>query len=103
MTFSDKCYDAERDCIREECAWWVMQQARERLAAWEAACWSRDWIVDNYKDMQERTCRRLREFVVYRDGSTGEYRVVCSACGWALRAKGVYRYCPNCGARVTGD
>lgn len=28
MTFSDKCYDAERDCIREECAWWVMQQAR---------------------------------------------------------------------------
>lgn len=48
-------------------------------------------------------CERLREFVVYRDGSTGEYRVVCSACGWALRAKGVYRYCPNCGARVTGD
>lgn len=25
MTFSDKCYDAERDCIREECAWWVLQ------------------------------------------------------------------------------
>lgn len=35
------------------------QQAREPLAAWEAACWSRDWIVDNYKDMQEDTCRRF--------------------------------------------
>lgn len=35
------------------------QQARERLAAWEAACWSRDWIADHYKDMQEDTCRRF--------------------------------------------
>lgn len=34
------------------------QQARERLAAWEAACWSRDWIVDHYRDMQEDACRR---------------------------------------------
>lgn len=26
MTFSDPCYDAECDCIREECAWWVVQR-----------------------------------------------------------------------------
>lgn len=25
MTFSDPCCDAEHDCIREECAWWVLQ------------------------------------------------------------------------------
>uniref|UniRef100_UPI00359C1726 hypothetical protein n=1 Tax=Collinsella bouchesdurhonensis TaxID=1907654 RepID=UPI00359C1726 len=25
MTFSDPCCDAERDCIREKCAWWVLQ------------------------------------------------------------------------------
>lgn len=34
------------------------RQAREPLAAWEAACWARDWIVDHYKDMQEDTCER---------------------------------------------
>lgn len=38
------------------------QQARERLAAWEAACWSRDWIVDNYKDMQEDSCPKWEEW-----------------------------------------
>lgn len=26
MIFGNPCYDAERDCIREECAWWVMQR-----------------------------------------------------------------------------
>lgn len=25
MTFSDPCCDAERDCIRGECAWWCLQ------------------------------------------------------------------------------
>lgn len=38
------------------------QQARERLAAWEAACWSRDWIVDHYKDMQEDSCPKWEEW-----------------------------------------
>lgn len=28
MTFGDPCYDAERDCIREECAWWIVQRTR---------------------------------------------------------------------------
>ena len=36
------------------------QQARERLAAWEAACWSRDWIVDHYKDMDGDSCAHFR-------------------------------------------
>ena len=36
------------------------QQAREPFAAWEAACWSRDWTVDNYKDMQEDWCERWK-------------------------------------------
>lgn len=38
------------------------QQARERLAAWEAACWSRDWIADHYKDMQEDSCPNWEEW-----------------------------------------
>lgn len=31
-------------------------EAKEPMAAWEAAKWARDWIVDHYKDMQEDTC-----------------------------------------------
>lgn len=38
------------------------QQARERLAAWEAAEWAFGWIVDNYKDMQEDTCPKWEEW-----------------------------------------
>ena len=53
-----------------------------------------------WNDRAERTCRRVSEFVTYKNGLTGEYREVCSACGRALRAGSVYRYCPNCGARV---
>lgn len=34
------------------------QEAKEPIAAWEAAKWARDWIVDHYKDMQEDTCER---------------------------------------------
>lgn len=52
---------------------------------------------------QERTCRRLREFVVYRDGSTGEYRVACSACGFSADPQEwaeTYNFCPRCGAKV---
>lgn len=40
------------------------QQAREPLAAWEAACWSLDWAVDNYRDMQEDACRRYSALCV---------------------------------------
>ncbi len=25
---------------------------------WKAALWARDWVADNYKDMQEDTCGR---------------------------------------------
>ena len=35
------------------------QQAREPLAPRESAEWAFGWIVDNYKDMQEDTCRRF--------------------------------------------
>lgn len=28
MTFNDQRSGTEHDCVREECAWWVMQQAR---------------------------------------------------------------------------
>lgn len=67
-----------------------------------------DWqgILDELADLiepQERTCRRLREFVVYRDGSTGEYRVACSACGFSADPQEwaeTYNFCPRCGAKV---
>lgn len=26
MTFNDPCSDAERDCIGQECAWWVTRR-----------------------------------------------------------------------------
>ena len=29
------------------------------MAAWEAAKWARDWIADNYKDVQEDVCGRF--------------------------------------------
>lgn len=38
------------------------QQARERLAAWEAAEWAFGWIVDHYKDMQEDSCPKWEEW-----------------------------------------
>ena len=36
------------------------KEAREPLAAWEAACWALGWIVDHYKDMQEDWCEHFR-------------------------------------------
>ena len=35
------------------------QEAKEPMAAWEAAKWARDWIVEHYKDMQEDWCKRF--------------------------------------------
>lgn len=35
------------------------QEAKEPMAAWEAAKWARDWIADNYKDVQEDVCERF--------------------------------------------
>lgn len=65
---------------------------------------SEEQAIRVWNHRAERTCRRVREFVPYKNSLTGEYREVCSACGRALRARSVYRYCPNCGARVVdGD
>lgn len=36
--------------------------AQGAMAAWEAAKWARDWIVDNYKDMQEDSCPKWEEW-----------------------------------------
>lgn len=35
------------------------QEAKEPMAAWEAAKWARDWIVEHYKNMQEDWCKRF--------------------------------------------
>lgn len=35
------------------------QEAKEPMAAWEAAKWARGWIVEHYKDMQEDWCKRF--------------------------------------------
>ena len=32
MTFSDQRSGTERDCIREECAWWVLQSMKSTRA-----------------------------------------------------------------------
>ena len=57
-------------------------------------------LADLIAPEPERTCRRVSKSVAYRDGLAVESRVVCSACGRALRARSVYRYCPNCGAKL---
>lgn len=33
--------------------------AEDPKAAWEAAKWARDWIADNYRDMQADVCGRF--------------------------------------------
>ena len=49
---------AERDWLRGKLEQ-AQDEAEEPMAAWEAAKWARDWIVEHYKDMQEDWCKRF--------------------------------------------
>lgn len=111
MTFSDQRSGTEHDCVREECAWWVVKFASIGKRMPDAVGCAVAFIAANGMkpvgewlkayEHEERTCHMTHDESASRAMCGPVVR--CSACGACVPEVGPINFCPSCRAKVVSE